>query len=404
MPMVTPLAPVRAASVAAPATSVRTRPIALANGVNTLDMLTNMLLQAYAEGRIERPVTVLRILPNTRIAECDFLMRATIRLSDRIICLGDNPLYDQLERMCSVEGTPFRRHPPYGELGDLIDHRSVLLRSHADVRHESSRMLNEAARENGQGVWAILGGCYPPQESIPLAYFTDARPDLADRLIVYAEGHRAPLASVGYRDSVVIGFPRLYPSWIETISRSEEAARWLAGKRGRTVSILTRGETADPGPQIMPNRRLHEILVAAIEELRSADPFCSIILKPHPLQDQSVLLEMTRRYENVTLSHEHPGVLAFVSDLVVTTWSCTILDALALGRPSIEFFIPNDYFLSVYPAGSAFRNLGIPAAESRYEFADVLRHVTAPDYVMPDVASLYEHEPDLSAFGPGGAL
>ena len=121
-------------------------------------------------------------------------------------------------------------------------------------------------------------------------------------------------------------------------------------------------------------------------------------MKPHPLQDETVLNEMASRYSGVVISYEHASILASVADVVVATWSTAIFDALAIGTPSIEFFVPNDYFLSLYPAGSAFKILGIPVAESRKEFSDILKTVADGTYRQPDLARVFEHEMDLSIF------
>jgi len=290
----------------------------------------------------------------------------------------------------------FRRMMPLEEICDRIDESTVLFRCHADV-FEVPRKLGQVVRQRGGQVMVCLGGCYPPHDSLPLPYFDNARPDLADLFLIYAEGYRGPLKSVGYSRFARIGFPKLFPAWLAAVRQSENAARLRARKKGFLAVILTRGQISPAGPHIMPNETLRCILTAAIEELRGRFPSCSILMKPHPLQDETVLHEMVSRYPGVAVSHEHAAVLASAADVFVTTWSTTIFDALALGTPVIEFFVPNDYFFSVYPSGSAFRNLGIPAAETREEFSDILKTVAEGTYRRPDVARLFEHQMDLSA-------
>lgn len=373
------------------------KPLALADSVNTLDMLVGLLLQAHAEGRTRKATTVLRFWTNMRIRRCDFLFRAMAEASDRIVCLGRNHLYDEVERICDEAGVECCRAVPAEEIAGTVDADTVMIRSHADV-YEASNTIGTTIREQGAQVFGVLGGCYPPHDSIPLPYFKEARPDLLDTFLLYTEGHRAPLESVGYTRFETIGFPKLYPAWLDAVRNSPNVQRLRETKQSPTIAIMTRGEVSDTGPHIMPNRTLREILTGAIEELRAFFDECAIVIKPHPLQDESVLRDMVERYPRVSISHEHASVLACVSDLFVTTWSTTIFEALALGTPAIEFFVPNDYFRSVYTAGSAFKNLGIPAAETREEFATILRQVAAPGYPVPDAVGLFEHVPDLSLF------
>lgn len=176
-------------------TIARITPLAVADSVNTLDMLVGLLLQIQAERRSSKAVTVLRFTDNMRIKECDFLFRATCAASKLIFCIGRNYLYTQLEAICNESEVAFRQLvSPNGvlyiarqvsrltpiieqvmvrrfinEILEQIDETTVLLRSHADIA-QVSQILGEVVRKRGGRVMVCLGGCYAPRAYEPSLY------------------------------------------------------------------------------------------------------------------------------------------------------------------------------------------------------------------------------------------
>lgn len=394
--------------------------ISLIHSLPLLDLVLALVSELQAAGRTGKMTTVLHFGGSTRAANADFLLRLICQTSDNVFALGRNPLYEELRRLCSQANLNFtcklnnravhrlvegqKREGKLGgyllnasldQLFDSIKSDSVLLRSHAD-NSAVSRRLGEIVRARGGRVLAMLEGCYPPHNSLPLSYFGNARPDLVDKFLMFAEGYREPLASVGFSNLEVIGFPKLYPAWRNTVATSDNLMSLRRELGAEAISLFTRGETADPGPQIMSNQELLQILTSVIETVTDVFPGAPVVIKPHPAQDRGPIHDVERRYENVVISEEHPSVLALNSKLVVTTWSTSIFDSLAFGIPSVEYFLPNEHFLNIYPAGSAFKNLGIPSVANVAEFDKLCQSVASGSYQQPDLARLFEHEANIA--------
>jgi hypothetical protein len=134
----------------------------------------------------------------------------------------------------------------------------------------------------------------------------------------------------------------------------------------------------------MPNETLATVLEQILDALEDLGRPLKVLVKPHPGQDQIFLASCLKDRPYAELSYEYPLLLSDNADLVVTTWSTTIIDALAMETPAIEFYPENNYFRTVYPAGSYTRQLGVPCVDNGSDFRLALRQVLAADYILPD--------------------
>jgi hypothetical protein len=394
----------------------------LVHSLPALDMSLALLLELRSKHPDRPIISVLKLGHATRIPSVDFLFETMCRVSDSVVLFGSSPLYADLERVASGLGVAVERlHawlPPKiapglnrllwffksrndrEELARFVaslPDGAILLRSHADVDQVAEAVV-AAIRRDGGTSFACLEGCYPPRNALPMAYFDEPRVDLCDRFLLYSEGHRRVLAQAGYTSATVIGYTKLYPAWRENIEKNAAVLELCEESERFTVSVFTRGETPGGGPQIMPDsvfEPLLEDLLAALDERIDAP---RVLIKPHPAQDVALIERVAASRSSIKLTTLHPSQLAAISDLVVTTWSTSTVDALAFDVPCIEYFRPNGYFLSVYPNGSSFRQLGIQWAEDGDGFRHCLDEVLSGSYELPDVERVFEHRMDLSVF------
>jgi len=381
-----------------------------------------LVLQLKAMGITDSVTTVLNLAPGMRIPSCQFLFELVGMTSDEVILIGDSKLYLEAEEIFKNNKVAFNKiflgdglTPPKGLryvykkirarrdrsiLNDLIGRVGsgyTLLRSHADVG-PVSKALCQATRDRGGQVFVYLEGCYPPFQSLPINYFSTAKPELADLFLLYSSAHKQVLADVGYTNFYTIGYTKLFPAWKNAVKSSQSFRRYNRSPDITEVSLFTRGEYIGGGPQILPNHTLRSILLNIFDVLLSDSSKYRIRIKPHPAQDANFIEKLIGDRMNIELSCEHPAVLAATSDIVITTWSTSVIDSLVFKVPSIEYFIENDYFLSVYPHGSSFRQLGIETAYDRLSFEACIQRICGANYQVPDIDEKLSHRMDLEIF------
>jgi hypothetical protein len=399
------------------------RPIInLVHSLPALDMSLALLLELRAREPRRPIISVLKLGHATRIPSVEFLFEVLCQVSDRVLVAGASPLYADLANVAvSMDSAVEPLHgwqPPrilpginrllwaiknrhdrreLDRLTDSLPHGSILVRSHADVDRVAESLVN-AVRHGGGRSLACLEGCYPPRNSLPMAYFGEPRVDLCDTFLLYSEGHRAELAEVGYTQATVIGYTKLYPAWRSKVEASSAVADLRGESDAYTVAVFTRGETPGGGPQIMPDATFEPLLVDLLAALDERLDGPRVLIKPHPAQDVALIDRLIRDRRSTHITMLHPSQLAAVSNLVVTTWSTSAVDALAFRVPCIEFFEPNEYFRSVYPHGSSFRQLGILWAENGADLRCCLDEVLDGSYSVPDAERVLDHRMDLSIF------
>lgn len=390
--------------------------ISSTHSLPALDMALAMLLQLKKENRIKDIYSIFSLNQYAIVSDCEFLFRTLAKISKVVLVIDANAkLLEQLSYLCKEEGAKYIHIEGNDLLSRFIskkkiksrvlskqislvktwmDSETLYLRSHADV-NGLSYYVNKEVRVNRGCVGVYLEGCYPPHNSLPMSYFSRDNVCLADKFYAYSNGHINQLETLGYNDIESIGFPKLFPAWREAVVNSKNFTRLEKLKEKNVVVIITRGETPKLGPQIMPNALLKKIVTSIIEEVCFQLPDSIILIKPHPSQDRTVINKLSEMYDNVSITEEHPSVLSSIAKLVVTTWSTSIIDAMVFKCPVIEYFIQNDEFLSKYPSGSAFKNMGIPSCDNKKEFSVLLSTVIQGSYIHPDVASLFAHKKSL---------
>lgn len=352
------------------------------------DTALSILCQVKSEFVPTRIVMILYLSDYTSIKPPDFLLNLCARIADRIIITRNS--YYASETMSYFDAL----HVSY-EVLDLntteassdnetltldkfiktsFSQKTHFLRSHGDFSDTALNCI-KAARNSGGLSIALLESLYPPEHSVPVAYlksYTEYHTGLIDVFLAYVPEHVEQLKTVGFKNYCVIGYTKFYPAWQKAVTEYVKE-KGLDKKSGRKIiSVFTRGETRCDKQQLMPHENLRLILEDIYNTAKANFEDFLIYIKPHPLQDLSFLEKLVSDWDNVRLSFEFPPVLIQISDLVVTTFSTTALDAVAAGKFLVEYFIENDYFRSVYKHGSTFRQFGIKSCCDHNGFVKML--------------------------------
>ena len=136
-----------------------------------------------------------------------------------------------------------------------------------------------------------------------------------------------------------IGRPRYDRWWIEHLAQlpcfttSEE--HQLAKKSERVFLFATRG----PSSTYFPKESFEYLIRTAAETVLS-EPGNLLLIKPHPQQDLEFIKSTMAQYpaDSWKISSLQTMQLAHISDFVICMISSVILDALAVEKPTVEYF------------------------------------------------------------------
>lgn len=137
----------------------------------------------------------------------------------------------------------------------------------------------------------------------------------------------------------VVGRPRYDQWWIDHLSQvpeflvSEECRR--AARFKRTFLFATRG----PSQRFLPEP-VYQYLVRSAAEVVLRDPGHLLLIKPHPQQNIRALSALLADWPSNQwlISSFQTMQLARLADMAICMVSGVILDALAVGKPTVEFF------------------------------------------------------------------
>lgn len=186
------------------------------------------------------------------------------------------------------------------------------------------------------------------------------------------------------------GYPRYDQWWIDRLLtadglvNTEEYRR--ARQAGRVFFYISRGAHS----VYLSQNDYEYLLRATLEEVLRYDD-ALLIIKAHPRQDMEALKRILDDYDprRWLVSGLHLMQLAALADVVISGWSSGILDALAVGKPVIEFwrFSGKDPDCRIAPDGrptTIYRELGLARpAETREELAGVIADALRDPDALP---------------------
>ncbi|MEW6428692.1 MAG: hypothetical protein AB1568_11735 [Thermodesulfobacteriota bacterium] len=183
------------------------------------------------------------------------------------------------------------------------------------------------------------------------------------------------------------GYPRYDSWWMERLLRDPGFVGGAEYRRAKTAARVFFHISRGAHPTYLDQGDYEYLLRSTLEEVLSYDDSL-LLIKAHPRQDIDHLNRLLSGYDRSRwmVSGLHLLQLASLADVVISGWSSGILDALAVGRPVIEFwrFSGKDPDCRADTDGrptTIYRELGLARpADSREELAALLREAVAePD-------------------------
>jgi len=139
----------------------------------------------------------------------------------------------------------------------------------------------------------------------------------------------------------------------------------------------------------MDREKYEKLIVSSCEVIRKRLGDIPIVIKPHPREDETIIQQLLQKEGifNAEISWEHAAVLAKQAVLTISFWTSAILDSLAMGTPSVEYYIEAERFREVEPGGSAYRKLGIHSVDNERDLDDFVGKVINGKYEVPSIIS-----------------
>lgn len=128
--------------------------------------------------------------------------------------------------------------------------------------------------------------------------------------------------SLGYKPQYVIGFPKLFPEWIDLLKKYNDDYQF-------TNHILIFSRQAIH-PFYMDLDKYKSLHVEAYQAVRQFYNDNLIVIKPHPRENTDLINEiiLNEKMENVQISNSHAGVLSLNAILAISFFTSAVFDSL----------------------------------------------------------------------------
>ena len=258
----------------------------------------------------------------------------------------------------------------------------LLLCINSAKHHSMGRLLGRYVKTRGGLVLAYLKSVNDRGRGLSVVgkAKADAEAGFYDVLLVPNRQIHAILLQSGYPPErlLVSGYPPFYQAWRRHVA-SQAAAAFPAMEGKRLFVVFSRG----PAPhkpeegQIMTAEMEVRLLTDIVSVVQEGWPDARVWIKPHPYQEPAFLQRLAREHSRVEIRHESVQRLSALADIAISTYSSASLDALAYGKPSIEYFEETANFLAAHPGGSTFGEYGVVICRSRAELQGALERAVA---------------------------
>ena len=224
-----------------------------------------------------------------------------------------------------------------------------------------------------------------------------AIPPTDDVVLCFSDREADQARRTGCRCAQVIGFPRLYRSWLDHVralapAMVADCAPWVA-EEGIALVLLS-----STVAEVFEAEELDRWFDEVIGTLRRQHPGLRLLIKPHPRQMSDQLVRLAARLDpsREIVTHLHTNALAAVCRFAVSCASSVILDVLAMGKPVVLHQRFTSHWMARHPEGSSYLHLGIPHSVDEPSLAASLAVVARPDVAPLDLSGLLGHREDLS--------
>lgn len=356
------------------------------------------------------PVRVLSVIGLTekhQIERIDSLVELVARVSDKVVFVGQSTLQDSafyflqetmadverideialveaIESFCRPDGQNLYLMPVgsgNGELNDQLVRNAksaeIPILGYFKSLHDEGMGLSTLPESTSEG-----GGLYHRVRQI----FRQLRHRVSSASVIKKDRGLTPVqsnwlmvfnaihaqtvtAKAAEARCVEMGYQLLFPAWRDLVAQSPYCRTYQRGTRLEVV-LFTRGETPGRPPEknVVPHTNLARLFEDIVTALDDSGRDWHLRIKPHPIQDVEFLRGLIMDRANIEIAYEAPALLAATADLAISTYSSTVVDTLALGVPTIEYFFETRFFRAKHPTGSPFPALGAMEARNFAEF------------------------------------
>lgn len=213
-----------------------------------------------------------------------------------------------------------------------------------------------------------------------------------DVLLVPTRSILQKLRDSGYPDQELLmsGYPPFFRQWRAHVV--DQARQANVGGHSRPLFVVfARGPVSHKkdGDQIISAAMERRLLSDIVETVFERWPGATIWIKPHPYQDAAFIHSLSESRPRVSVTSLSVHRLSALADIAISTFSSSSLDALAYGKPSIEYFVESASFRAAHEGGSPFGAFGVAICRTkddlRQSLADALPEASKPQ-VLPSGA------------------
>lgn len=400
--------------------------------VQALDKSVATLAEIRRQLGAVRVLSVVSLTETNRIDRIDPLIDLLSEVSDRTVFAGDSDFYramhDRLVSTCKSTGS-VTTDDLVNELNYILSaggERTVLMSPVGKGEGEIGGYLHRWASEKRVPILGYFKSLHdqgmglttlPSKDSLVIGLAQHLRklagrlrhprvkgksrglaPSQTNWLMVFNHRHAQIVANkAGNSRLIETGYQPLFPAWRDIV---EQSPYCLGYPRGSCLEVIlfTRGETPGRPPEenVVPHANLKILFEDIVNALEDTGRDWRLRIKPHPIQDVDFLRDLIANRANVEIVYEAPAFLATTADLAISTYSSTVVDTLAYGVPTIEYFYETAFFKTKHPTGSPFPELGAMKARNKSEFIRSLKDALSNPVVPNTTLSSLSIKPNFS--------
>jgi len=192
--------------------------------------------------------------------------------------------------------------------------------------------------------------------------------------LAFHEHNIKEAGSLGYRDKVIIGYPKFYSSWIKIVNSYPQSKKHSK----KVVVIYTRKVDSF----YLSLNDYEYLLTTSFRAIQKHFGNIRIIIKPHPRENIKNIIKTINNsgYTNIDISNEHAAVLSKDAIMTISFWTSAILDALSMEIPSVEYFIKSAEFLKHESNISDYKKVGIESVCTEKELEEFIIKLKSQRY------------------------
>ena len=211
-------------------------------------------------------------------------------------------------------------------------------------------------------------------------------------ILVFDSHNSNYMKKMGYDKQYIIGYPVFFSEWIEIVKDYSNKLNY----QNEIILIYSR----HVNERYMDLDKYIELLSSSLRVIRAKFNNIEIVIKPHPREDIQTIDKIIKSQNilNVTISYEHPAVLAKTAKMAITFWGSVILESLSMGVPTVEYYKEADKFREDYPNGSNYKAIGIHSVSDEKGLERFVDSVIDNSYELPLIVNEFKKVKNTKIF------